>query len=86
MATRCKFTCQSVTKRQHWNQEKRDEKRFLYKAEFTAVYGGSEENAKFFEATPSGNLEIGTYKEDLFEPGVDYFIDITPVVEATSEP
>ena len=71
---RCKYSCQSVTKRRHWDK---NEKHFLFEAEFSAVYGDSEENKKFFEATPSGNLKVGTYKEDLFEPGKEYFIDIS---------
>jgi len=71
---RCKYSCQSVTKRRHWDK---NEKRFLFDAEFSAVFGDSEENKKFFEATPSGNLKVGTYKEDLFEPGKEYFIDIS---------
>lgn len=71
--TQCKFVCQSVTKRRHWDQ---NEKRFLFEAEFTAVSGGSEENRKFFEATPSGSIKIGIYKEDIFEPGKEYYLDM----------
>lgn len=77
MAIRCKFTCQTVTKRQHWDREKRDAKQFLFEAEFSAVTDGSEENKSFFDATPYGSLKIGTYKEDVFEPGKDYYIDIS---------
>ena len=71
--TRCKFTCQSVTKLRHWDKQKG----FLYEAEFQAVHDGSDENKEFFDATPSGLLKVGTYKEDVFEPGKDYFIDIS---------
>jgi len=71
---RCKFMCNSVTKSVHWN----DKSRNLYSAKFTVVYGDSEENKKFFEASPSGSFEIGTYKEDHFEPGKQYYLDITP--------
>lgn len=74
---RCKFTCQSVTRRRHYSQTKRAEKQFLYEAEFSAVYDGSPENEAFYDATPSGSLKIGTYKEDIFEVGKDYFIDIS---------
>ncbi len=63
--TQCKFTCQSVTKRKHWDQ---GEKRFLYEAELTAVSSGSEENKKFFAS------EFGTFSKDaadlLLETGV----------------
>ena len=75
MTVRCKFTCQSVTKRVHWDRSGK----YIYEAEFSAVHDGSEESKAFFEATPSGTLKIGTYKEDVFEPGKAYYIDITEV-------
>lgn len=75
ITVRCKFRCQSVTKKEHWNQKEKPGQ-FLYEAEFAAVYDGSPENAAFFEATPNGSLKIATYKEDHFQPGVAYYIDI----------
>ena len=69
---RCKYRCQSVLKKCHWDKLKG----FLYESEFLAVHDGSEENKKFFEATPSGSLKLATYKEDLFQPGKEYYIDI----------
>ena len=77
MITRCKYVCQAVTKRQHWSRKEL----FLYEASFSIVADGSEENKKFFEATPSGNLNIGTYKEDLFLPGKSYYLDISEAGE-----
>lgn len=74
MTTRCKFVCQSVTKSKPWNT---GDKGFLFTARFIPVTGGSEENKKFFEYTPSGSVEIGTYKEDVFEVGKEYFLDFT---------
>ena len=72
--TRCKFTCQSVTKSKHY---RRDEPGFLFTARFVPVTSGSEENQKFFDATPSGSLEVGTYVDDRFVVGKDYYLDIT---------
>lgn len=69
---RCKFTCTNVTKRLHWDGSGRH----LYDAEFSAVHDGSEENERFFEATPSGQLKIGTFKQDHFEVGKDYYLDV----------
>lgn len=69
---RCKFSCNTVKKttdREHG---------FLYTYEFSAVYSGSEENKKFFAYTPSGSLNVGAFKDDLFEPGKEYYIDIIP--------
>ncbi len=71
---RCKFECVSVTKRKGWEQHAP----ILHDAEFQAVYGGSEENAKFFAATPSGKLNIATVIPDVFEVGKAYYLDITP--------
>lgn len=73
--TRCKFKCHEVSKIvDFYNSEK-----FLYTAKFSPVTSGSEENKKFFAATPSGSLSIGTYSEDLFMPGKEYYLDISDV-------
>lgn len=74
MNVRCKFRCDAVRKSAHWDKEKG----FLYETSFLAVHDGSPENEKFFEATPSGNLKIGVHKEDVFEVGKEYYIDISP--------
>lgn len=75
---RCKFMCVSVTKRKNWNRDA-----FVYEAEFTVVTSGSEENRKFLEATPSGSIKIGTYKDNMFEPGKAYFLDMHEADDAT---
>lgn len=74
MAVRCKYRCDEVTKKRHWDRSKKE---FLYIAKFYAVIQDSLENQKFFEATPVGSLEIGTYKEDHFEVGKEYYLDLT---------
>lgn len=68
---RAKMTCNSVTKSIHWG----DKSKHLYTAEFSAVSSGSEENDSFFEATPSGSVKLGTFKEDHFVVGKDYYLD-----------
>lgn len=78
---RCKFVCQSVTKSKHFNQPKDGETKFLFNAKFHAVMDGNEENKKFFEYTPTGSIEIGTYKDDHFTPGHEYFVDIVEVTK-----
>ena len=74
MTTRCKFKCTSVEKSVGW-----DNFEFLYAAKFTAVYDNSPENKEFFAATPSGNLIVSTVKQDVFQPGKSYYLDITEV-------
>lgn len=72
METRCKFTCSEPTEREGWNGHKT-----LFAAKFRPVYGNSEENKKFFEATPSGLLEIGCFAKKSFEVGKEYYLDIS---------
>lgn len=72
MNTRTKFTCVGITKRTGWGEHE-----FLYDAEFQVVTSDSEENKKFFAATPSGNIKVGTVKADHFEVGKTYYVDFT---------
>ena len=76
MVTRCKFHCQSVKK---FMTRDADGDEPVYEAEFTVVYNGSAENEEFFKWTPSGSLKIGVYKDDVFQPGQDYYVDLTEV-------
>lgn len=72
MSTRCKFKCQSITKSCDWHGTEK----FLFDAKFQAVTSGSPENNSFFAATPNGSLTVGTYRDDIFVPGKEYYIDI----------
>lgn len=69
---RCKFKCQSVTEQVGWGEHKT-----LFSAEFSPVSGGSDENKRFWDATPSGSFEIETVKEMPFTVGADYYLDIS---------
>ncbi|MDF2649570.1 MAG: hypothetical protein K0Q73_5375 [Paenibacillus sp.] len=43
--------------------------------------GGSDENKKFFKATPSGKIELQIVNQDAgeaLEIGKEYFVDFTP--------
>jgi hypothetical protein len=77
MATRCKFLCTSVKKfsASGWHTEPKAD--FMYEAEFQAVTGGSDENKKFFASTPTGSLKVSTVRDDMFQPGKEYFLDIS---------
>lgn len=74
--TRAKFKCNSVTKQEGWGGAK-----FVYNAKFFVVTGNSDENKQFFASTPTGTIEIGTVREDFFEPGEEYYVDFTKVVK-----
>lgn len=74
MITRCKFHCGSVRK---FMANDHGQEKAVYEAEFSAVYSGSPENEEFFKWTPSGSLKIGVYKADVFQPGKDYYLDIS---------
>lgn len=49
------------------------------------VYGGSEENKRFWAATPGGRLDLNCVNAetaDQFELGKEYYIDFTPALAA----
>ncbi len=68
---RAKFKCNSVTTSLNYQG------RLIYSYKFQVVTNNSPENKSFFEATPSGMLELGSVKEDLFEIGKEYYLDFT---------
>jgi len=50
-----------------------------------ATGGNAEENAQFFAATPSGNIEFQTINEKamaMFHPGGTYIVTITPAPDS----
>ncbi len=81
---RCKFRCNAVSKRLDSGYGK-PPNRFIYTYEFSAVYSGSPENEKFFAYTPSGQLNVGAFKDNLFEPGNEYYLDISLAVPVPSD-
>lgn len=76
MSTRCKFRCNSARKYLGYNNGPK----FMYEYEFMAVTGDSEENKSFFASTPSGSAKFSVVRDDVFEPGKDYYFDITLAV------
>lgn len=70
MTVRAKFRCNEVKLSEHG-------------AEVTLrpVVGNSDENARFYKATPGGQIQLSTINEQAasqFKPGRDYYIDFTP--------
>lgn len=72
---RAKFVCNSVTKSKHWDGSSR----FLYTAHLNPVTSGTDENKKFFAATPSGHIELGAFLPEAFEPGKSYYVDFIEI-------
>lgn len=76
-AVRAKFVCNSITRQRHWDPSKGETQTI----KLTPVVGGSEENKAFYEATPSGSIELMTVNEETaksFELGKYYYVDFTP--------
>jgi hypothetical protein len=68
---RCKFCCGSKVE---LNNDRG------YAVIFYAVYAGSEENDKYFQATPSGSIVLQVLNEQaasFIEIGKNYYIDFT---------
>jgi len=66
MKIRCKMKCETITKRADGT----------YSVLMHPVTSGSAENEYFFKWTPSGILELHVLKDDNFEPGKEYYVDI----------
>lgn len=70
LTIRCKFVCKKV--------EKSDGVEGVnYVSHFEPVIGGSEENDTFYRYTPGGDLSLGVHKENHFEEGAEYYVDLT---------
>jgi hypothetical protein len=50
--------------------------RVLHQVKFSVVTSSSQENEKFFAATPSGTIEFSTLKDMPFVVGAEYYFDI----------
>ena len=71
---RAKFRCSAKTERENCGST-------TFSLDFYPVIGASEENKKFFSATPGGKLELHVVNHEaakIFEPGKEYYVDITP--------
>lgn len=91
MTIRAKFKLDAVestlTNRGHYDERKQwvnDGTAELRTLKFSPVYGGGDpnhENTKFWQASPSGSLSLGTVNPEAwaaFELGKEYYLDFTP--------
>lgn len=73
---RCKFVCWEVAKRKHWKEG------FAWNIKLSPVTPKEGEDSIFGEATPSGQVEMLTVREDVadfFVPGKSYYLDFSKV-------
>jgi hypothetical protein len=75
MSVIAKFKVMSIEKREHWVKDAG----FLSTIKMSPVYDSNpdSDNARFFAATPSGTIELGTVNPeaaDQFKIGKDYLI------------
>ena len=73
---RAKFKCTSITRREGWGEFKE-----IRDIELQVVCGGSDDNKKFFAASPSGSIKLGCANaaaSEQFEIGKEYYVDFTP--------
>jgi len=76
MTVRAKFKVASITRMPGWNGHAE-----VQTIKLQAVTSGSEENAKFFAATPGGNVEISCVVPAVaaqFDIGKEFYVDFTP--------
>lgn len=92
MTVRAKFKVDAIERQTHTTYPKdesgrpdytRPERNELHTIKMSPVYGNNDpnhENTKFWEASPSGKLELGTVNPAAvaqFELGTEYYIDFT---------
>ena len=73
MSVRCKFVCDAVIKT--WSGYD-----YVWEIKFSPVTHGSPENEKFFKFTPYGQFSFGSVGQHDFEPGKEYYLDISDVM------
>lgn len=74
MDIKAKFTVNGVTKRKGWDGKNP----WVYDITLNPVVSGSEENQRFYAATPNGEIKLITVNEsaaNTFEPGAEYYVN-----------
>ncbi|OWW18416.1 hypothetical protein [Noviherbaspirillum denitrificans] len=77
MTVRAKFKVTSITRQEHWDKAKGE----IQTVRLAPVTSGSEENAAFYAATPSGQIELATINGEAgkqFGLGQEFYVDFTP--------
>lgn len=80
----CRTTTRQKDQSKPWNAEGNMETVEMRTLRFSPVYGNGDpnhENTKFWQASPSGRLELGTVNPEAwkhFELDKEYYLDFTP--------
>lgn len=77
MSVRAKFKVDTITRSKHWDKQKGE----IQTIRLTPVTSGSDENAEFYAATPSGSIDLSTVNQaagEQFKLGAEYYVDFTP--------
>ncbi len=79
MTVRAKFKVETISRQKHWDKAQGE----IQTIKLSPVYGNNDpqhENTKFWAATPSGSVELGTVNGSAaayFELGEEYYLDFT---------
>lgn len=77
MTMRAKFKVTSITQTAHWNKPGES----LFTLSLQPVSSGSEENKRFYEATPGGEIKLSVLNAAIgqqFPIGKEVYVDFTP--------
>ena len=83
MSVRAKFSVKSKTITSSGYKDREGKLVAQTSVKLEPVHGGSEENKRFFSASPSGSIELGILNQfaaDQFEIGKEYYIDFTEAI------
>lgn len=75
-SVRAKFKVNSITRQAGWNGCKE-----VHTIKLSPVTGGSDENRRFYAATPGGQIELSVVTEEVgreFDIGAEFYVDFTP--------
>lgn len=76
---RAKFRVTEIIRRPGWSGHKE-----VQVIKLSPVVDGSEENKRFYAATPGGSIELGTVNAEAvkqFDLGAEFYVDFTPAGE-----
>ena len=80
---RAKFKVNSITRQPGWNDLKE-----IHTIELTPVTGNSEENKRFYAATPSGSIKLSVVKGEVgkqFDLNDEFYVDFTKAEQGNTK-